>query len=179
LPQVLKPKSLLPMTLGGGTHVSDTTNHPNDAPTAEAPEVGVIGIVVDRKQIPISQVEHWIEDGMHVFRSMEFDCIAMNEHMGKVLEAFIDTAEDVYRFLDDLVDAERATQDEIKTLAMLSRRFYDVYSAQAQALRRRIEVISSDGKPSARTLQVNTGRDPPPKAGLRDIAHRLTLTRTT
>lgn len=126
--------------LGGGTHVSDTANHPNDAPTAEAPDVGMIAIAVGGRQIQISQVQHWREDGLDVFRSSEFDCIAMGDDVNKAVRAFIDNAEDLYRFLDDLVDAERATPDEIKTLAMLSRRFYDVYSAfseQAQTRRRR------------------------------------------
>jgi hypothetical protein len=120
--------------------VSDTANLPNDAPTAEAPEAGVIAIAVGSQRIAISQVEHWVEDGLDVFRSSEFDCIAMDVGVDRAVKAFIDSAEDVYRFLDDLVDAERATPDEVKTLAMLSRRFYDVYSAfsaQAQASRRR------------------------------------------
>lgn len=116
----------------------DTSRHPDSvsAPTAEAPESGVIAIAVGRSVVPISQVEHWTEDGMHVFRSTDFDCIAMDEDLCKALEAFVETAEDLYRFYDDLVDAERATQEEVRTLAVLSRRFYDVYSAQAQALRR-------------------------------------------
>jgi len=37
----------------------------------------------------------------------------------------------------------------------------------------RAEVTSSDGKPCARTVQVNTGRNPPPKASMTDIARRL------
>jgi hypothetical protein len=117
--------------------VSDTTRHPDTgpAPTAEVPELGVIAIAVGGSVVPISQVEHWVEDGLHVFRSTEFDCMATDEDLCKTVEAFIETAEDLYRFYDDLVDAERATPDEVRTLAVLSRRFYDVYSAQAKALR--------------------------------------------
>lgn len=47
------------------------STHPAEqaTPTAERPESGTIGSA----GVPLFTVEHWLEDGDHVFRSTEFD----------------------------------------------------------------------------------------------------------
>jgi hypothetical protein len=114
------------------------------SPTEAQPEFGAIsvGIGVGGETFSISEVEHWVEDGLHMFRSVEFDCFAQHEDEWGAVEAFIQNAEDLFRFLDDLVDAGRATADEVRTLAKLSRRFYEIYNAQrTEILRRKVRLL--------------------------------------
>jgi hypothetical protein len=126
----------------------DTTSappegHTSNLPAEAAPERGAVQVKIAGQTVRISEVEHWIEDGIHVFRSVEFDCIAEHEDEGDAVRMFIENAEDLYRYLDDLVDAGRATQDEIRTFAMMGRRFYEIYTAQAQAaMRRKVHVLT-------------------------------------
>lgn len=102
-------------------------------PTEDAPEFGYIVL----NGVQLSEVEHWIdEDGLHVFRSVEFDCLGEAEDEYDAGLLFIENAADLFRFLDDLVDARRATGDEIGTLAKLSRRFFE---ASEPALKREEE----------------------------------------
>lgn len=99
-------------------------------PTSEAPEPGIIEVKIGKHLVPISSINHWMEDdGLHVFRSTEFDCMAEADDEGAAVKAFIENAEDLFRFLDDLVDAGRATEGEKMTLIKLSRRFFEVYEA--------------------------------------------------
>ncbi len=101
--------------------------------TEDAPERGYIVL----NEVQLSEVEHWIdEEGLHVFRSTEFDCLGEAEDEYEAGRIFIENAADLFRFLDDLVDARRATSDEIRTLAKLSRRFFE---ASEPALKREEE----------------------------------------
>lgn len=93
------------------------------------PEFGTIGVQIGEHRIPISSIEHWVEDGLHVFRSTEFDCMSEDTDQTKAVMSFIDNAEDLFRFLDDVHDAGRATEDETRVLIKLSRRFFELYEA--------------------------------------------------
>jgi hypothetical protein len=100
------------------------------APTALSPQAGAIGVVVGDHSVQISTVSYWIEDdGTHVFRSEEFDCMAEAQGSWEAARKFVDNAEDLFRFLDDVVDAGRATEAEKLTLIKLSRRFFELYEA--------------------------------------------------
>jgi hypothetical protein len=100
------------------------------APTSENPQVGVIAVQIGEHQVPISSVCYWVEDdGTHVFRSSEFDCQAEAQDEWGAVQKFVDNAEDLFRFLDDVVDAGRATDGEKVTLIKLSRRFFEIYEA--------------------------------------------------
>ena len=100
------------------------------APTAEHPEAGAIGVVVGDHTVQISAVSYWIaDDGTHVFRSNEFDCMAEGPGEWEAAKTFVENAEDLFRFLDDVVDAGRATDAEKTTLIKLSRRFFEMYEA--------------------------------------------------
>lgn len=104
----------------------------NDQVTArgpENPEPGTIGVQIGEHRVPISSVEHWVEDGVNVFRSAEFDCTGEADDVVAAVHAFIENAEDLFRFLDDLHDAGRATEDETRLLIKLSRRFFEMYEA--------------------------------------------------
>lgn len=118
-------------------HATAEAATPNATDSPKTVDLGVVKICVGDQNVLISEVEHWVEDGLHVFRSTEFDCQSEHEDEGEALFAFLQSAEDLLRFLDDLVDADRATRDEIRIMAKLSRRFYEVYAAQREELERR------------------------------------------
>jgi hypothetical protein len=83
------------------------------------PERGEI-IVED---VVISEVEHWVEDGLHVFRSTEFDLIAEHEAEFGAVVVFLESAEDLLLHLSDLILEKKATDHEVETAALLLRRF--------------------------------------------------------
>lgn len=99
------------------------------ARTPDNPELGTIGVQIGEHRVPISSIEHWVEEGMNIFRSTEFDCMGEAEDAFEAVNAFVDNAEDLFRFLDDLHDAGRATEDETRLLIKLSRRFFEMYEA--------------------------------------------------
>jgi hypothetical protein len=111
--------------------MSKTTDReaPRSAKLPETIEIGTIGVQIGDHRVPISGIEHWVEDGIHVFRSTEFDCMGEAEDALEAVNAFVDNAEDLFRFLDDLHDAGRATEDETRLLIKLSRRFFEMYEA--------------------------------------------------
>lgn len=117
-----------------------TTVQAPQIPTEDAPDVGTIAIAVGDRLVEISEVQHWIEDGSHVFRSTEFDCIAEAENEGDAVVAFVANAEDLFRFLDDLMDAGRATGQETRTLVKLSRRFFEAFEASEEEERHRARI---------------------------------------
>jgi hypothetical protein len=103
-----------------------------ETPTETSPELGTIGIQVGDRRIPISMIEHWIEDDRHVFRSTEFDCMGEGDTELGAVVAFVENAEDLFRFLDDVLDSGRATEAEKMTLIKLSRRFFEIYEATTE-----------------------------------------------
>jgi hypothetical protein len=102
--------------------IEERAIHDAGTPTEAAPETGHIVL----NEVWLSEVEHWVsEDGLHVFRSLEFDCLGEAEDEYEAGRVFVDNATDLFHFLDDLVDARRATTDEIRTMARLSRRLIE------------------------------------------------------
>lgn len=116
-----------------------TATRDPEGPTEAQPEVGIVALKVGNESIEISHVEHWVEDSLHIFRSTEFDCVAEAPDEAGAVVVFIETAEDLFRYLDDLVDAGRATDDEVRTLVKLSRRFFEAFEASE---RRRHSIIN-------------------------------------
>ena len=69
-------------------------------PTEHNPEEGQI-VLFD---VVLSDVEHWIEDGDHVFRSLEFDVIAGAPDLRAAVWQFITKASGFAVYLDELED---------------------------------------------------------------------------
>jgi NADPH:quinone reductase-like Zn-dependent oxidoreductase len=110
--------------------MSDVNGLPQMAgPTESAPEEGTIGVRAGAHTVDISAVEHWVDEGLHIFRSSEFDCMSEAEGETEAVAAFVAMAEDLFRFLEDLLDAGRATEEEKLILIKLSRRFFEIYQA--------------------------------------------------
>lgn len=113
-----------------------------DAPSEQAPENGCIG----RFDVVLSEVEHWVEDGDHVFRSLEFDVIAGDPDKGRAITKFIDNALDFRDYLDGLEDR---AENEDEMLQLLNSRFSRVASAlegQERARREKLISISLGGR---------------------------------
>ncbi|WCB92287.1 hypothetical protein DSM104299_00977 [Baekduia alba] len=102
-------------------------------PTEETPEHGVISI----GDVTLSQVVHWMEHDLFVFRSTEFDVIAADEDLQTAIRAFVESAQDYARMVGDL-GADELTQDEAETALLIYRRLNDAYQGIAADLRARL-----------------------------------------
>lgn len=99
-----------------------TASPPSDLPTEDAPDYGTLGWL----GVEISEVAHWIEDGDHVFRSLEFDVFAGDPDEQQAVGKFVDNALDFRDYLDCLEDR---ADNEDEMLQLLNSRFSRVASA--------------------------------------------------
>jgi hypothetical protein len=107
-----------------------------NAPTEEAPEEGCIAIV----EVPSFLAEHWVEDGVHVVRSPEFDIIAGDEDFERAVDQFAEKAEELWGYLSEL---EGPTENEQETLVALASRFHRIYrELERREEKRRRRLIS-------------------------------------
>lgn len=74
-------------------------------------------------EVELSRAERWYEDGAHVIRSTEFDCIAEHPDADEVLTVFVDNSFDLMLALSELDQAGEATEGESETLALIASRF--------------------------------------------------------
>ena len=95
-----------------------THSHPmtEGAPTVEHPEQGVIGSA----GVPLFPVEHWVEDGEHVFHSSEFDLVVGDADFDAAIEKFIEGADDLWGFLEE---QKNLTEGEIELVSLIASRF--------------------------------------------------------
>jgi hypothetical protein len=98
------------------TEIADRPPTQEPAPTERAPEYGQIGWF----DVVISEVEHWVEDGDFVFRSLEFDVIAGDPDLLRAVSKFVDNASDFRDYLDGLGDRG---ENEDEMLRLLNSRF--------------------------------------------------------
>lgn len=100
-------------------------------PTRDSPEEGVIAY----SGVELSRVLYWREGSEHNFRSVEFDIWAADTDQRMAISKFVDTAEDYATYLNEIVDAGDATQDEVGRALVLLERLTRVYQAQITVLR--------------------------------------------
>jgi hypothetical protein len=103
------------------------------APHVDAPEYGVVCL----HGVPIAKAAHWIEDGDHVLRGLEFDLIVGAPSLEEAVVKFLESAEDFADHLSELGE-ERVTHDEVETVLALYHRFTDAYKAGESYYRRHI-----------------------------------------
>jgi hypothetical protein len=101
-------------------------------PTADSPEVGEIS----SHGVLISNAEHWVEHGRHVFRSLEFDVSGDGEDIPSAVSVFVENAEDLCELVTELIREGDATEHEIETASVLVPRFMSVYRQHDRQLRR-------------------------------------------
>ena len=104
----------------------------NKQPTETSPEYGVV-TALDK---PISLAEHWIEDDVHVIRSMEFDVIAGHGDFQLAVDQFAEKAEDLWIYLSK---QEGITDNENETFLLLADRFLEIYKELERREMRRLE----------------------------------------
>jgi hypothetical protein len=92
------------------------TAEKNQALTEAAPERGNVAVF----GLPVSNAEHWLEDGVHVLRSTEFDVIAGDPDFQRALEIFCEKAEDLWSYLSTL---ETISDNENEVFLQLAPRF--------------------------------------------------------
>lgn len=128
--------------------MSATAQEPIALPAEDAPETGDIAI----GDVVISTVDHWVADGLHVFRSREFDVIAEHEDEFEAVRVFVESAADFAYHLADLISERQATEHEIETATVLVPRFMRLWEDSDRALReaqRRILNLPRHGSPRA------------------------------
>jgi hypothetical protein len=91
--------------------------------------------------VPVSAAEHWEEDGVHVFRSLEFNVIAGHEDFNTAVDQFVEKAEDLWTYLSEL---DGLTDNENETFLILSPRFRQILKVlerrEEERLRRLVTV---------------------------------------
>jgi hypothetical protein len=103
-------------------------------PTATSESDADAGCVVV-ENVPISQAEAWLEDGVYVIRSTEFDLLAEDEDFDEALSLFIDRAADYATALSELISSHEATEDEERLAGILSRRLIAAFMAAEERSR--------------------------------------------
>lgn len=72
----------------------------------------------------MSRAEYWVEDGMHVIRSLDFDVIAGDPDFSRALKQFGEKAQSLWEYLSGL---ESISDHENETFVVLARRFTDLF----------------------------------------------------
>lgn len=112
-----------------------------EAATEAAPVCGA----AFRLGVRVSDAERWLEDGMHVLRSTEFDVIAGDRDFDGALGQFIDKIEDLWFYLSGL---EELTDNENETFLALAPRFLRIHQ--------KLEQLEEDRR--RRLISVSFGR---------------------
>jgi hypothetical protein len=97
----------------------------------EAPEYGEVCL----HGVRIATAAHWVEDGEHVLRSLEFDLIVGAPSLEEAVSKFLESAEDIADHLSELGE-DRITHDEVEVALALYHRFSDAYKAGVAYYRR-------------------------------------------
>jgi hypothetical protein len=98
--------------------------------TEEAPEHGCLGIF----DVILSSANRWMENGVHVIRSTEFELVGEGESLQDAVQDFVGHAIDYQSYLATLIEREEATEHEIRVAGQLGPRLARAYEATARHL---------------------------------------------
>jgi hypothetical protein len=141
-----------------------TPTHPPDLElAASGPEAGCVVV----ENVPLSQAEAWLEDGVYVIRSTEFDLLAEDEDFYEALGLFIDRAADYATALSELISSHEATEDEECLAGLLLRRLIAAFMAAEE--RRRAQRPRGPYEAAPRSTPSRLGRHPVRQ--MRELAH--------
>lgn len=87
----------------------------------EAVEYGMI-YLTPGEEAPLSRVAHWLEDGIHHFRSLEFDVLGAGETEAVAVDDFVEWTKALLDSIGEL-PIDEATDEEERIYRMLSQRF--------------------------------------------------------
>ena len=115
----------------------DTSDSPKQdvVPSEGQPEVGAI--LYRDTGVAIASVYHWIDEGLHVFRSAEFDLIAAAEDEQEAVNQFVDSLEDRLELIANL-DEDEVTEDEAQLFRQVTERFFEAWRILEERERRRV-----------------------------------------
>lgn len=100
-------------------------------PTEENPELGAVRF----EEVPITEAEHWVEDGLHVFRSTEFDVTAAAPDEWEAARKLLRNVEDYGQHLV-AIGADELTVEEARVALTILERFLQGYrNAEARMQR--------------------------------------------
>ena len=95
-------------------------------PTEEAPKVGSI---TSPDGVLLSQAKRWVEDGVHVIQSTEFEVMGEGDSLQDAVEDFVRRAIDYHAMLITLVEEQDATEHEQRIAAALGARVVRIAEA--------------------------------------------------
>lgn len=120
----------------------------SDSPTIDDSPTGerhAMPGYASRVGIVVSEGERWVENGIHVVRSTEFDIIAGDEDFEVAVGKFIDMHEDLWSYLSSV---EELTDNENETFLALAPRFLAIhreFERREEERRKRLISISFGG----------------------------------
>jgi hypothetical protein len=106
--------------------------------TEAAPEYGTVSLL----GLPITDAEHWIEDGVHVLRSLDFDVTVGDRDFWAAVDKLGGSVEDLWSYLSEL---ETITDNENETFVLLASRFQRVFrelEKRERERRRRLIILN-------------------------------------
>jgi hypothetical protein len=127
--RVQKPMKVLPRRRerqGPETIVMQSTaatTHDIGIPTEDAPE---LGRVVAAGAI-VSEGMHWLEDGVHVIRSSEFDLMGQGDDLDEAVDDFVGEALDLLWYLNGEIERNEASDYEVRIAGVLGARLAQAY----------------------------------------------------
>jgi hypothetical protein len=111
---------------------------PPAATSESAAELGCIVVSSPAGDQMLSEARSWREGGVYTLRSTEFDVIAEDEDFDRAIDVFVAWLIDHAALLAELVDSEKATEEEAKTFAVLSARLFPLLQAAEQERRQHV-----------------------------------------
>lgn len=93
-------------------------------PTRKTPEPGWL-LLLDQ---PITQAEHWVEDGLHYVYSTDFGLTVSDEDFDEVLLKLGEAIEDYLKYLEEIPPKELA-DNERAMLGLIRKRFSQAIEA--------------------------------------------------
>lgn len=115
-----------------------TFDGPPAATSEQSAEQGWVFVSGPDGDCKLSEARAWLEDGVYVLRSTEFDVIAEDEDFDRTIDVFVTWLLDHAALLAELVDTGKATEDEAATFAVLSARLFPLLRASEAERRRHI-----------------------------------------
>jgi hypothetical protein len=121
-------------------------------PNEQEPEYGEVSLGLNGgPSVPLTEAVRWVDDGVCVVRSLEFDVTGEGQNWPVALEAMLEHTRDYWGFLAELVAEGKATEREQRIEAMLGSRLVEAYETALKAV---------EGQARKR-LTVNLRRKPP------------------
>jgi hypothetical protein len=72
--------------------------------------------------VTVSEGLHWLEDGVHVIRSSEYDLMGQGDDLHEAVRDFVGQAFDLFAYLTAEIEQRDATDHELRMAAVLGSR---------------------------------------------------------